>query len=117
MHKFKDLIVWQKSRELVKSVYLLSQKFPSDEKFGLTLQIRRAAISIPSNIAEGAGRNTNPDFIRFLDIANGSCCEVETQLYLALDLDFITKDDFEQIHLETQNIQKLIFNFRKSLEK
>ncbi len=117
MHKFKDLVVWQKARLLVKNIYLVSSKFPSEEKFGLTQQIRRAAVSVPSNIAEGAGRSSNPDFIRFLDIANGSCCEVETQLFLALDLGFIQNEDFESINSDIQDIQKMVFNFRKSLVK
>ena len=90
MHNFKELIVWQKSRSLVKDVYKLTQTFPSDEKFGLTQQIRRATVSIPSNIAEGSGRGTNNDFLHFIDIANGSAFEVETQLYLALDLEYIS---------------------------
>lgn len=117
MHKFKDLIVWQKSRELVKDIYLITQGFPADEKFGLTQQIRRASISIVSNIAEGAGRNTNIDFCRFLDIANGSAFEVETQLYLALDLELLDKINFEILNDKLQNIQKLLFNFKKSLLK
>lgn len=117
MHKFKELIVWKKSRELVKEIYLMSNSFPEDERFGLTQQIRRAVVSISSNIAEGAGRTTNMDFCRFLDIANGSAFEVETQLYLALDLNFIKSDAFETINIKLQDVQKLLFNFRKSLSK
>ena len=117
MHKFKDLIVWQKARELVKDIYLITKDFPNEEKFGLTQQIRRAVVSIPSNIAEGAGRTTNIDFCRFLDVANGSAFEVETQLYLALDLGFIQNEDFELINLKLQDVEKLLFNFRKSLLK
>ena len=117
MHKFKELIVWQKSRELVKDIYLTTLSFPADEKFGLTSQIRRAVVSIHSNIAEGAGRTTNSDFCRFLDIANGSACEIETQLHLALDLGFIDEQNFEKINIKIQNVQKLLFNFRKSLKE
>jgi len=115
MHNFKELIVWQKSRSLVKDIYKLTQKFPADEKFGLTQQIRRAAISIPSNIAEGSGRGTNSDFIRFIDIANGSAFEVETQLYLALDLEYISQPEFDEIAAKLFDIERLIFNFKKSL--
>jgi len=115
MHNFKELIVWQKSRNLVKGIYKLTQKFPADEKFGLTQQIRRAAISIPSNIAEGSGRGTNSDFIRFIDIANGSAFEVETQLYLALDLEYISQPEFDEIAAKLFDIERLIFNFKKSL--
>jgi four helix bundle protein len=91
LHNFKDLIVWQKARILVKDIYNLVADFPEDEKFEITSQIKRATISISSNIAEGAGRNSDKDFIRFLDIANGSAFELETQLYLSFDLGFINK--------------------------
>lgn len=78
MHDFKQLIVWRKTRVFVKELYLLTQQFPNEEKFGLTQQIRRATISIFSNIAEGAGRNTNADFAHFISMANASAFEVET---------------------------------------
>ncbi|MDR0874065.1 MAG: four helix bundle protein [Prevotellaceae bacterium] len=115
MHNFKELIVWQKARTIVKDIYILTKKYPKEELFGLTQQIRRAVVSIPSNIAEGAGRGTNADFARFLDIANGSACEVETQLYLSLDLEYITQTEFDEINNKLQNIEKLIFNFKKKL--
>ena len=115
MHNFKELIVWQKSRSLVKDVYKLTQTFPSDEKFGLTQQIRRATVSIPSNIAEGSGRGTNNDFLHFIDIANGSAFEVETQLYLALDLEYISQTEFEDIITKLIDVERLIYNFKKSL--
>ena len=108
MHNFKELIVWQKSRKLVKDVYNLTQKFPSDEKFGLTQQIRRASVSIPSNIAEGSGRGTNNDFLRFMDIANGSAFELETQLYLALDLEYISQSEFNEIVSKLLDVERLI---------
>ena len=117
MHNFKELIVWQKSRSLVKDVYKLTQKFPTDEKFGLTQQIRRAAVSIPSNIAEGSGRGTNKDFSRFIHIANGSAFEVETQLYLALDLEYISQSEFDEITAKLLDVERLIYNFdKKSLK-
>ena len=115
MHNFKELIVWQKSRCLVNDIYKLTQKFPVDEKFGLTQQIRRAAVSIPSNIAEGSGRGTNNDFLHFIDIANGSAFEVETQLYLALDLEYISQSEFEDIAKKLLDVERLIYNFKKSL--
>ena len=115
MHNFKELIVWKKSRDLVKDVYTLTQKFPDNEKFGLTQQIRRAAVSIPSNIAEGSGRGTNKDFIQFINVANGSAFEVETQLYLALDLEYISQSEFEEISKRLLDIERLIYNFKKSL--
>jgi four helix bundle protein len=117
MHNYKELIVWQKARFLVKQVYLLTQTFPELERFGLTIQLRRAAISISSNIAEGAGRTTTTDFMKFLDIANGSSFEVETQLLLSFDLGYINEDTLNQTIPMVQDVQKLLFNFRKSLNR
>ena len=88
MNNFKKLIIWQKARELVKDVYLITRKFPKEELFGLTSQIRRATVSIALNIVEGSGRGTNKDFAHFLDVAFGSALEVEAQIILSLDLEF-----------------------------
>ena len=115
MHNFKELIVWQKARKIVKDIYLLTKKYPKEELFGLTQQIRKAAVSIPSNIAEGSGRGTNADFAHFLDIAYGSACEAETQLYLSLDLEYISQMEFDDINDKLQDVEKLIFNFKKKL--
>ncbi len=90
MHNFKELIVWQKSRKFVKQIYNLVKNFTDDEKSALTLQMKKAAISIPSNVAEGTGRRTDKNFIRSLDVANGSAYELQTQLYLSYDLGFIS---------------------------
>ena len=117
MHNFKELKIWQLSRYFVKDIYLLTKNFPADERFGLTQQIRRAAVSIPSNIAEGSGRGTNNDFSHFLDIANGSAFEVETQLILSLDLEYISQAEFDLINEKLQVIEKMIFNFNQSLKK
>ncbi len=84
MHNYKDLIVWQKARVLVKDVYSLVAIFPYDEKFGISSQMKRSVISISSNIAEGAGRSSDKDFMRFLDIANGSAFELESQFFYHL---------------------------------
>ena len=86
---FKDLIVWQKAMELVKAVYALSKAFPVDERYALTDQLRRAVVSIPSNIAEGSGRASNADYGHFLSIARGSLYETMTQLQVAVDLGYI----------------------------
>ena len=80
MHNFKELLVWQKARNFVKDIYTLTKNFPADEKFGLTQQIRRASISIPSNISEGHMRRSKKEYIQFLSIAQGSIAELETQL-------------------------------------
>ena len=97
MTSYKDLIVWQKSRILVRKIYLLTQKLPREETFGITNQIRRAVISIPSNIAEGYDRGSNKEFVRFLKIAKGSAAEVETQLILCIDLGYLTLDDIQEV--------------------
>src|SRR3989304_8646372 len=92
---YKELIVWQKSIMLVKAVYNLTSKFPSEEKFGITSQIRRAAVSIPSNIAEGYGRRSHKEYLQFYSIAYGSALELETQLIISKDLQFADLKDFE----------------------
>lgn len=93
MADYKDLIVWQKSMELARIIYRLTSRFPRDEVFGLTNQIRRAVVSIPSNIAEGFGRGSDREFIHFLRIAKGSAAEVETQILISEDLHYMSPDD------------------------
>lgn len=93
MTDYKDLIVWQKSMELAPIIYRLTSRFPRDEVFGLTNQIRRAVVSIPSNIAEGFGRGSDREFIHFLRIAKGSAAEVETQILISEDLHYVSSDD------------------------
>ncbi len=117
MHNFKELIVWQKARELVKQIYILTEKLPDDEKFGLISQLKRAAVSITSNIAEGAGRGTDKEFIRFLDVSNGSAFELETQLYLAYDLHFIEEEGLNKILEQVTEVEKLIYGFKSRLLK
>ena len=97
MHNYKELKVWQKGRELVKFIYELTKKFPKEEIYALTSQVRRAVISIPSNIAEGAGHFSNKEFSRFLEIAYASSCELDTQIILALDLEFINQPAIQLI--------------------
>ena len=91
MEVFKNLIVWQKAMELVRAVYALSKQFPADERYALTDQLRRAVVSIPSNIAEGNGRASNADYGHFLSIARGSLYETMTQLQIAVDLGYISE--------------------------
>ena len=97
LKNYKELNVWQKSYELCLKLYGITAKFPIEERYGLTSQIRRSAVSIPSNIAEGYGRKTTVDYIRMLYIAYGSVCELETQILLAGDLDFIEKNELSTI--------------------
>ena len=115
-HNFLELKIWQKSMILSKALFVMTKSFPKDEKFGLTSQINRAGVSIPSNIAEGTSRNSNKDFSRFLQMSLGSCFEIETQLMLALDFEYITKEkSAELIHL-TKEIQKMIKGFMFALK-
>ena len=107
--------IWQKSRLLVKEVFLLTRDFPIEEKFGLVSQILRSAYSIPSNIAEGSGRTTNKEFARFLDIALGSAFELETQLILASDIDYLSENKLQEIQNLLQEIQKMIYSFKMNL--
>lgn len=115
MHNYLELKIWQKSRELVKIIYQSTVDFPKSEKYILDAQIKRAAISIPSNIAEGAGRGTNKDFARFLDIATGSSFELESQIILAIDLEFLTEETGNNIISDIKEIQKMINGFKTSI--
>ena len=92
MH-YKDLIVWQSAMDLTTQVYRLTKTLPKEELYGLTNQLRRAAVSIPSNIAEGNARTSKSDYARFLSIARGSCAEVETQLLICVRLDYFVEED------------------------
>ncbi len=117
MNYFKELKVWQKAIELVTNTYLRTQAFPKEELYGLTSQIRRCAVSIPSNIAEGCGRKTEKDFSNFLGIALGSAFEFETQLIISKNLSFIQQEDFSVLESEIQHIQNMIIKLQKSIEK
>jgi len=116
MHKFEDLLVWKKSMRLTKMVYELSKDIPSEEKYGLVSQCRRAAISIPSNIAEGAGRNSDKEFCHFLAIAQGSTYELLTQLILMKELNFTLKIDiYEETLALIKEIQNMNYKLQKSI--
>lgn len=115
MHNFKELKIWQDSKNLVIDIYGSTSNFPKEEMFGLTNQIRRSAVSIPSNIAEGCGRSTDKDLIRFLDIANGSSFELETQLIIAKELNFLPEKDFLSLDEKLTQIQKMNYGFRNNL--
>src|SRR5205809_7981352 len=101
---YKDLRVWQKGMELAKLVYELTRTFPSEEKFGLISQMRRAAVSVPSNLAEGQARNTTGEFAQFISYAEGSLAELDTQIVLSVELGFLT---LEKAHLCSEQIAEL----------
>ena len=117
MRNFRNLEVWSQSLELVKEVYTITQKLPKDEKFGLTSQMRRAAISIPANIAEGASRRTSVDFARFLDIALGSSFELETYIELISKVHTAEKMDLPKFLEQLHQIQKRVNALRESVLK
>ena len=112
---YTELFAWQKSIDLVEAVYQLSSAFPREELYGLTAQIRRACVSVPSNIAEGQGRWTTGEFVQFLGFAHGSLREVETQVHIAVRLGFIQPSQAEPIFHVASEVGRLIHGLRKSL--
>jgi len=111
------LEVWKKALAFVNCIYQLTAQFPDEEKFGLTSQMRRSAISIPSNIAEGAGRSTKKEFINFLHISQGSIAEIETQLLIARNLGFANDCKIEKILIRLDEISKMVIGLQKSLRR
>lgn len=112
---YKELLVWQKSIRLVKEVYAKTAMFPADERFGLCAQMRRSAVSIPSNIAEGYGRQTRPDYLRFLYIAIGSLYELETQLTIALELGFLANDVYGELGAQVRELERMLSSMKAKL--
>ncbi len=112
---FRDLHVWQKSKVLVKTIYTISNSFPKDEIYGLTNQLRRSAVSVPSNIAEGYGRGSRTDYLRFLKIASGSLFELETQIEIACDLEFIDQLTRQRVISDSNEIERMLASLIKKL--
>lgn len=116
MRDFKQLSFWHRSHSLTLKLYQHTKSsFPKDETYGLISQIRRSGSSIPTNIAEGCGRNSNPDFKRFLIISTGSCSELEYQLLLSKDLGYLTENIFKELSTEVIEIRKTIYSYIKML--
>jgi len=113
---FTALNIWQKGRILVKSIYLLTNSWPKSEQYGLSAQLRKAAISVPSNIAEGCGKGTKKDLNQYLDISVGSLCELETQIYLASDLGFISEAIEKATISEIVLLRKMVISFQKNIK-
>ena len=105
---YRDLIVWQKSMSLVTEIYKVTRSFPKDETYTLVSQMRRCAISIPSNIAEGFGRKSTNDYIRFLNITMGSLYELQTQLEISLNLKYLKKVDFNKFYESSREIERML---------
>jgi four helix bundle protein len=116
LKNYKELKVWQKAYQLCLKVYRITKGFPREERYGLTSQIRRAAVSISSNIAEGYGRKTTPEYIRSLYLAYGSNCELETQVLLSGDLDYIKAKEMEELQGDIVEIERMLKALIKSLE-
>lgn len=117
MNNYRELKVWQKSMDLAEKVYQLTKSFPDEEKFGLISQLRRCAVSIPSNIAEGAGRNSNKEFRNFLGIANGSANELNTQLLITERIGYVKEEHLREIFSLLTEVKKIIFVLIKKFSK
>lgn len=115
MRNFRELSIWSKSHSFVLKIYSITKRFPKEEMFGITSQMRRSASSIPTNIAEGSGRNSNPDFKRFLTIASGSSSELEYQLILSKDLHYLSEDAFKELERDLIEIRKMMHSFIKNI--
>ena len=117
MHNFKELKIWQESMSLAKDIFALTRKFPTEEKYGLISQLNRAVVSVPSNIAEGAGRDSQKEFNQFLNISLGSCFEIETQLILANEFNYISKEELQTLTEKVTKIQKMICKLKDSIRQ
>lgn len=117
LKNYKELKVWQKAYQLCLELYKITKAFPGEEKYGLTSQIRRAAVSIPSNIAEGYGRKTTPEYIQSLYVAYGSTCELETQILLSGDLGYIKNEDLKEVQKGIGEVERMLKSLIKSLKK
>jgi len=117
MNSFRDLLVWQKGMTLVTDVYKLSIKFPKEELYALTSQVRRSAVSVPSNIAEGYGRRHKQDYIRFLEIARSSLYELQTQLEISKNVNYLTEEDFNKILANCNELEKMLNSFVKAISQ
>jgi len=113
---FRDLIVWQKSMAFVTNVYKSTKNFPIEETYSLTNQLRRCSVSIPSNIAEGFGRNSRKDFKRFLQIAIGSVFEIQTQLEISINLEYFVNNKFDELYEQSREIERLLSSFINKLK-
>lgn len=115
MKNYRDLLVWQKAMNFVTEIYNHTKSFPEEERYGLTLQLRRCSVSLPSNMAEGYGRNSTQDYIRFLRIANGSLFESQTQLIIARNLGFLSEEKFSVLFELSREIERMLSSLIKKV--
>lgn len=117
MSHFRTLLIWQKSMILVTTVYQTTKSFPKEDLFGLTSQLRRCSISIPSNIAEGSGRESNKEYVRFLNISVGSLFELQTQLEIAKNIDYLTQEQFNKQYEDSRELERMLISFIKKVKE
>ena len=117
MSNFRNLLVWQKSMSLTTKIYNSTKQFPKEENFGLTSQIRRSSISIPSNIAEGFGRDSNKEYLRFLNISIGSLFEMQTQLEIAKNIQYLNEEEFNNLYENSREIERMLVSFISKIKE
>lgn len=117
MSNFRKLIIWQKAMNFVTKTYDSTKNFPREEIFGLTSQIRRCSVSIPSNIAEGHGRESNKEYLRFLNISIGSLFELQTQLEIAKNIDYLKEEDFNALYEDSREIERMLVSFINKIKE
>jgi four helix bundle protein len=116
MINFRNLLIWQKSMSLITKIYYSTNNFPKEEIFGLTSQIRGSSISIPSNIAEGYGRQSDKDFLRFLNISIGSLFEMQTQLEIAKNITYLNEEEFNNLYEDSREVERMLVSFINKLK-
>jgi four helix bundle protein len=116
MRNFLTLDIWKRSHILTLKIYKITKNFPKEETFGLISQMRRSATSIPTNIAEGCGRNTNPQFVQFLQISTGSCSELQYQIFLCKELFYYTEEVFYELDSDVNELRRMIFAYLSKLK-
>ena len=117
MSNFRNLLIWQKSIALTTKIYASTKNFPKEEIYGLTSQIRRSAVSIPSNIAEGFGRDSNKEYLRFLNISMGSLFEMQTQLEIAKNIEYLTEEEFNNLYEDSREVERMLVSFVNKIKE
>jgi four helix bundle protein len=117
MSNFRNLQVWQKAMTLTTNIYFSTNNFPKEEIFGLTAQIRRSAISIPSNIAEGFGRESNKEYLRFLNVSIASLFELQTQLEIGKNIEYLTEPEFNKIYQDSRELERMLVSFINKIKE
>lgn len=117
MSNFRSLMIWQKSITLTTKIYNSTKKFPKEEQFRITSQIRRSAVSIPSNIAEGFGRDSNKEYVRFLNISIGSLFELQTQLEISKNIEYLTEEEYTILYDDSREVERMLVSFISKIKE